>query len=43
MSIRLLATAALVASFAVSGTSHAITWGEPDNDENPNVGTLLFF
>jgi hypothetical protein len=42
MSKNLLATAALVASLAVSGTSHAITWGEPDNGENPNVGTLLF-
>lgn len=37
-----IATAALVASFAISGAAQAITWGEPDNDENPNVGTLLF-
>jgi hypothetical protein len=37
-----IATAALVASFAVSGAAQAITWGERDNNENPNVGTLLF-
>jgi hypothetical protein len=27
---------------AISGTAHAVTWGEPDDGENPNVGTLLF-
>jgi hypothetical protein len=33
--------AALLA-FLVSSAAYAITWGEPDSGENPNVGTLLF-
>lgn len=42
MSRKFLAAAAVAASLAVSGAAHAITWGERDNGENPNVGTLLF-
>lgn len=33
---------ALFATFALVGTAQAITWGEPDGEEHPNVGTLLF-
>lgn len=33
---------ALILTIAVVGTASAITWGEPDNGEHPNVGTLLF-
>lgn len=29
-------------AFLCSGNANAITWGEPDNGEHPNVGTLLF-
>ena len=28
--------------FLASTAAHAVTWGEPDGGENPNVGTLLF-
>jgi hypothetical protein len=41
MLTRTMQVAALL-TFLVSSTAHAITWGEPDNGENPNVGTLLF-
>lgn len=33
---------ALIATFALVGTAQAITWGQPDDEEHPNVGTLLF-
>lgn len=32
----------LAATFAFVGTAQAITWGQPDDEEHPNVGTLLF-
>ncbi|HSM58431.1 MAG TPA: trypsin-like serine protease [Candidatus Sulfomarinibacteraceae bacterium] len=32
----------IIMSLAVVTTASAITWGEPDNGEHPNVGTLLF-
>lgn len=40
--IRLSILIALVIVFSVVGVAYAITWGEPDNGEHPNVGTLLF-
>ena len=33
---------ALIATFALVGPVQAITWGQPDDEEHPNVGTLLF-
>lgn len=36
-----LRAGALVIALA-SAAAYAITWGEPDNGEHPNVGTLLF-
>lgn len=33
---------AAAAAFAVATPASAITWGKPDNNEHPNVGTLLF-
>ncbi len=32
----------VVCAAMMSAASHAVTWGEPDNGEHPNVGTLLF-
>jgi secreted trypsin-like serine protease len=32
----------IIMSLAVVSTASAITWGQPDNGEHPNVGTLLF-
>jgi secreted trypsin-like serine protease len=32
----------IIMSLAVVSTASAITWGEPDSGEHPNVGTLLF-
>jgi len=32
----------LAMSLALAATAHAITWGQPDGGEHPNVGTLLF-
>lgn len=42
MSIRMLRAAALTLLLAAPAASQAVTWGEPDDGENPNVGTLLF-
>ena len=40
---RLAAVAvAITAAMALAATANAITWGEPDGGEHPNVGTLLF-
>jgi len=33
---------ALIATTTLIGTAHAITWGQPDEEQHPNVGTLLF-
>lgn len=41
MLIRKMRVMALVA-LIVAPAANAVTWGEPDNGENPNVGTLLF-
>lgn len=32
----------VMALLALAGTASAITWGQPDEGEHPNVGTLLF-
>lgn len=42
MKIRQVATLALVLSLAGVVQSGAITWGMPDGEEHPHVGTLLF-
>lgn len=41
MSKRIVRPIVLV-TLLVSAAAYAITWGEPDNGEHPNVGTLLF-
>jgi secreted trypsin-like serine protease len=33
---------AITATMAFAATASGITWGEPDDGEHPNVGTLLF-
>ena len=41
MSNRIVQPIALL-TLLISAAAYAITWGEPDNGEHPNVGTLLF-
>lgn len=41
MSIRIVRSLVAVA-LLLSASAYAITWGEPDDGEHPNVGTLLF-
>ncbi|WP_375204018.1 S1 family peptidase [Hyphococcus sp.] len=38
---KLIGAAALACAF-MSTSANAVTWGQPDGGENPNVGTLLF-
>lgn len=40
--LKKLLIAAISATLLLCGQANAITWGEPDDGEHPNVGTLLF-